>query len=64
MPEVRRIASGSTPEEVLAAEVARLSAALADLQATVLARTAGIGLLEYGAADSGGTGYRMVRVPN
>lgn len=39
MPEVRSVASGSTPEQVIAGEVARLTAELADLRSTVLART-------------------------
>lgn len=39
MPDVRPVAGGDTPEQVLAGAVARLTADLADLRSTVLART-------------------------
>ena len=39
MSAIRRTSAGSTPEQVLAGEIARLSRELADLRSTVLART-------------------------
>lgn len=39
LPDVRPVAGGDTPEQVLAGAVARLTADLTDLRSTVLART-------------------------
>jgi hypothetical protein len=61
LPDVRTIDTGA-PEGVLAAAVARLTADLADLRSTVLARTAGVDA----AAFVGARAYRATafNVPN